>query len=133
MKTTMQDGSKNPYSPPQADPAMRTGVPAATYVFACAIWLLLGACVWFGQSQLAPIYEDFDVELPRLTQLFLQPVLPAVLGILSLAVATLLYRASSSTQRQALTIASSFIGFTVITLAVYALFAPLVTLVQGLK
>jgi hypothetical protein len=48
--------------------------------------LLLPVGLWFSQSWFREVFEDFELDLSRLTQLFLDPMLPYAALVLSLAV-----------------------------------------------
>jgi hypothetical protein len=48
--------------------------------------LLLPVGLWLSQSWFREVFEDFELEISRLTQLFLDPVLPYAALVLPLAV-----------------------------------------------
>ena len=121
------DKSANPY----ASPLERSSFRAATWplagILCFLLWLLLAAGVWFGRAQILPVFDEFDMLLPPLTQLVLSPLYLLVIILLGIAFTAVICVAHNSTHYRWLWLLSVATMIALGLLSVYGFFWPLLT------
>lgn len=99
----------------------------------CLLWLALAGAIWYGRTQLAPIFEDFDVSLSAMALLFVHPLSPLMVIIVGAGFRGGLALMSSFRRRYVMQITSVVTALVIFALAAYAYLRPLMILIQELE
>ena len=126
------DKSPNPYAAPLERSSFRPAARPVAGILCFSLWLLLAGGVWFGRTQMLPVLQDLEVNLPAVTQLVLSAPYPVVIVLVGLAFAAAISAVHNSTYYRWLWSISVVTTIALGLLSVYGFFRPLVTLITPL-
>lgn len=121
--------TNNPYKPPvesrESDSRLANGLPVLV------LWIVLAGGVWFGRSQLLPIYHDFELVLPPVTTLVAHRFAPPFLLLIGAAFYFAVTKTENLKRRWLNNVSiMTALGFSAV--AAYSFFRPFVVLVSDL-
>jgi hypothetical protein len=127
------DESSNPYAAPRERSAPGPANRPVAALLCLALWAPLAGGVWVGRARLLPIFQDFDAALPAISQLVLNPLYAPGIMLVGVAFAAAIYAVRNSTYYRRLRIVSIVAMGVLALLSAYALFWPLVVLIDALR
>ena len=101
-------------------------------LFSCAWWLTVTIGIVFGRQVMVPIYADFGVELPRVTQLLIHPVVAILAGIAAISDLLCAFMLPSIQSRNVVALLSTTVAILAGVICIYGFCRPLVVLVASL-
>ena len=125
--------SDNPYLAPIARSSTFSGVPSLRGTVSCLLWYALAGGIWFGRSQMVPIYEDFDVRLPLVTRFVIHPLSPLVLAIIGCGFLMVTTMARTQKYHRRIQIISIVATIGLAAVAAFGFFLPLVVMIESLN
>ena len=120
----------NPYEPPSAK-SQPSSWTLIDYVVA-GIWLAIPIGVFVGRQLLLPVFTDFGVELPTLTQSLLRFYSPFLFAIPSFVVLLAMFNFPHGSTRRRLVWLASAIGGLIVVICLLSFLVPLFSLWQNL-
>lgn len=126
------DTPPNPYASLLERSSFRPATWPVAGILCFSLWLLLAGGVWFGRTQMLPVFQDFDVKLRAVTRLVLSALYPLAIVLVGLAFAAVICAAHNSTYYRWLWSISLVTTTALGLLSVYGFFRPLVTLITPL-
>ncbi len=86
----------------------------------------------FGRQVMVPIYADFGVELPIVTQFVIHPVVAILAGIAAISDLLVAFMLPSNQSRNVVALLSTTVAILAGVICIYGFFRPLVVLVVSL-
>ncbi len=129
----MIDQDENPYASPATVPEPQS--KPRSYKCWCALvsWGLLAGALWLLKPPFATIYSDFELELPTITVLVLNPLLPLGIAMVGVALFVAFLTEPEDRERRWLTPLSILLGGALAGFIVLALFLPLISPITPLN
>lgn len=128
---------ENPFHPPQevvseSAPAHASKKASTAYVWACVLWSAMAVLLTTFVPILDNALSEFELAIPRLTQILLHPMATVFFFVVAVAVITIGLVANSSAQRKKLGRIALVLGIVAATLCAAGLSTPILELLRAL-
>ena len=122
----------NPYATPNTTDVRTAPKLSFAILFSGAWWLAVTIGILFGRRVMVPIYADFGVELPTITQFLIHPAAAALAGAATISVLLLAFMLPSNQSRNIVALLSTTVAILAGVICVYGLLRPLAVLIVSL-
>lgn len=124
----------NPYCSPTAKSLALLNPPGPREMLGCLLyWFVFAVGIWFGRTQIVPLYQEFGFPIPAVMLFFTYPLSPFVLSFTGIGFAAGMALARNLYQRRTLQIYSVAATTGMVAVAAYGFLPPLVILITSLN
>lgn len=125
--------SVNPYTSPNAFGVRTSSWFSPFVLLAAGLWLVIAIGVAYGRYTLAPIYDDFGLELPMVTHVLMHPLTAIFFGAVSVGLPLVGLVTRSSQGRKLVGLFAIILAILTGCICIYGLFRPLIVLIHSLQ
>ena len=125
--------SLNPYTSPNTIRARTSSWFSPLALFAAGLWLVIAIGVAYGRYTLAPIYDDFALELPMVTHVLIHPLTVLFFGAVSIGLPLVGLVTPSSKGRNRAAIIAIVLAIPTGYMCAYGFFRPLIVTIHSLQ